>query len=108
MSVTADTPEDVITVFNAAMREGRVNDALALYEPDAVFIAQTGEQPLTGREAEIVQLLRGGLSNKEIARRLGIQEDTVKKHLLHVFAKLGVHRRAMVVLGGAASGAPTA
>jgi len=51
MSVSAGTPEDVIAVFNAALREGRVDDALALYEPDAVFIAQPGGQPLSGRQA---------------------------------------------------------
>jgi uncharacterized protein (TIGR02246 family) len=51
MSVTAATPTDVIAVFNAAMREGRVQDALALYEPDAVFIAQPGGPALTGRDA---------------------------------------------------------
>jgi uncharacterized protein (TIGR02246 family) len=51
MSATASTPADVIAVFGAAMREGRVQDALALYEPDAVFIAQPDGPPLTGREA---------------------------------------------------------
>ncbi len=53
---------------------------------------------LTQREEEIVQQLRQGLSNKEIARRLGVKEDTVKKHLQSVFTKLGVRRRAQVVL----------
>jgi uncharacterized protein (TIGR02246 family) len=51
MLVTAGTPEDVIAIFNEALRDGRVNDALALYEPDAVFIAQPGGQLLTDREA---------------------------------------------------------
>jgi DNA-binding CsgD family transcriptional regulator len=55
-------------------------------------------QHLTGREAEIVAQLRQGATNKEIARRLGIQEDTVKKHLQSVYGKLGVHRRALVLL----------
>jgi DNA-binding CsgD family transcriptional regulator len=53
---------------------------------------------LTPREAQVVELLRNGFTNKEIARRLGVMEDTVKKHLQSVFAKLGVHRRALVVL----------
>ena len=48
------------------------------------------------------RLLRQGLTNKEIARSLGVMEDTVKKHLQSVFAKLGVHRRALVVLCRAA------
>ena len=54
--------------------------------------------PLTPREAQIVDQLRLGATNKEIARQLGIMEDTVKKHLQSVFNKLGVHRRSLVVL----------
>src|SRR6185437_15731779 len=52
--------------------------------------------------------LRQGLTNKEIARRLGIMEDTVKKHLQSVFGKLGVHRRALVMLRSSADAAPVA
>jgi LuxR family maltose regulon positive regulatory protein len=46
----------------------------------------------------VVAHVRQGFTNKEIARRLGIQEDTVKKHLQAVFGKLGVHRRALLAL----------
>ena len=55
-------------------------------------------QGLTPREHQIVDLLRRGCTNKEIANELGVMEDTVKKHLQSVFAKLGVHRRALVAL----------
>jgi DNA-binding CsgD family transcriptional regulator/tetratricopeptide (TPR) repeat protein len=48
---------------------------------------------LTRREAEIVQLLAGGLRNSEIARRLFLSPKTVSHHLSRVFAKLGVHTR---------------
>ena len=58
---------------------------------------------LTPREAQVVEHLRQGFTNKEIARRLGIMEDTVKKHLQGVFAKVGVHRRALVVLRSTAA-----
>jgi len=54
---------------------------------------------LTPREAQIVMFIRRGCTNKEIAVELGIMEDTVKKHLQKVFAKLGVHRRALLALG---------
>lgn len=54
---------------------------------------------LSRREKEIVELLRQGMTNKEIACRLDIMEDTVKKHLQGVFGKLGVRRRALVALG---------
>ncbi len=53
---------------------------------------------LTDREQQIVALLSQGLSNKEIGRRLGIMEDTVKKHLQNVFDKLGVRRRSLLIL----------
>lgn len=70
---------------------------------DAPTAASDGE--LTDRQSQIVAHLRQGYTNKEIARRLGIQEDTVKKHLQAVFGKLGVHRRALVALGGASTSA---
>ena len=57
---------------------------------------------LTDRQSQIVGHLRQGFTNKEIARRLGIQEDTVKKHLQAVFGKLGVRRRALVALANGA------
>lgn len=53
---------------------------------------------LTPRELQVVALVRRGCINKEIAHELGIMEDTVKKHLQSVFTKLGVRRRALVVL----------
>lgn len=48
---------------------------------------------LTGREAEILHLVSGGLSNKEVARRLDLQEKTVKHHMTRVLAKLNVRNR---------------
>jgi DNA-binding NarL/FixJ family response regulator len=66
-----------------------------------------GSMPLlTGRETDIVHLLRCGFTNKEIGRRLGIMEDTVKKHLQNIFAKLGVHRRSLVMLRSPQSALP--
>ena len=55
--------------------------------------------PCTDREREIVDLLRRGMTNKQIAQQLGIVEETVKKHLQHVYDKFGVRRRALVMLG---------
>lgn len=53
---------------------------------------------LTGREREVLRLLALGHSNKEIARDLQIAEDTVKTHVKHVLAKLGVQSRTQAVL----------
>ena len=54
-------------------------------------------QALSPRETEILTLIAGGLSNKEIARSLYIGPETVKSHLKSVFTKLGVERRAQAV-----------
>jgi DNA-binding NarL/FixJ family response regulator len=61
-----------------ARREGGAREAAAL---------------LTPREHEIVILIGRGLRNKEIAARLTIREQTVKVHLSHIYAKLGVDGR---------------
>ena len=54
-------------------------------------------EPLTQRELEVLELVAGGTTNREAARRLFISEATVKTHLLHVYAKLGVDDRAAAV-----------
>jgi DNA-binding NarL/FixJ family response regulator len=53
---------------------------------------------LSRREEEVLNLLAMGLSNASIAGRLGLTEKTVKNHLNHVFAKLGVHNRTEAVV----------
>lgn len=59
--------------------------------------ARRGLPPLTPRERELVILLAGGLSNRQISRKLGIAEGTVRKHLEHVYARLGVTNRVAVL-----------
>jgi len=48
---------------------------------------------LTAREDEVLSLMHRDMTNKQIAERLGISVNTVKKHLAHVFAKQGQHSR---------------
>jgi DNA-binding NarL/FixJ family response regulator len=55
-------------------------------------------EPLTERETEILRLMAGGYSNKEIARALGVAEGTVKNHVSSVLSKLGVRDRTRAVL----------
>jgi DNA-binding NarL/FixJ family response regulator len=61
---------------------------------------RTDEAPvvLTDRETSVLGLLAQGQSNKEIARALQITEDTVKSHVKHILAKLGVQSRTQAVL----------
>jgi len=53
---------------------------------------------LTAREREVLELVRQGLANKQIARRLGISERTVKAHLTSVFSSIGVMDRTGAAL----------
>jgi DNA-binding NarL/FixJ family response regulator len=52
---------------------------------------------LTPREAEVLTLIAGGLSNREIAAKLFVSEATVKTHINHVFSKISVRDRAQAV-----------
>jgi DNA-binding CsgD family transcriptional regulator len=51
---------------------------------------------LTGRERQITELIRAGLSNKEIARRLNIGLSTTKSHVHNLLGKLNLQRRGQV------------
>ena len=64
------------------------NDFVSLDRPD----------PLTDRETEILRLMAGGYSNKEIANSLGVAEGTIKNHVSNILSKLGVRDRTRAVL----------
>ena len=55
---------------------------------------RTLPEPLTHREQEILQLVAAGLTNREIAERLVVSPETVKKHTSNIYGKLGVRSRA--------------
>ena len=54
--------------------------------------------PLTERETEILRLMAGGYSNKEIANSLFVAEGTVKNHVSNILSKMGVRDRTRAVL----------
>jgi DNA-binding NarL/FixJ family response regulator len=56
------------------------------------------EQPITGRELEVIAAVAEGLSNKDVAERLGIKEQTVKNHLGRIMRKLGLNSRLEIGL----------
>jgi DNA-binding NarL/FixJ family response regulator len=58
----------------------------------------TVENRMTKRETDVVRLAVEGMSNREIARELGLTEHTVKNYLFRVFDKLGVSNRVELVL----------
>ena len=59
--------------------------------------ASSPEPRVTEREVEVLELLADGLGNRELARALFVSEATVKSHLSHIYAKLGVDTRAGAV-----------
>jgi DNA-binding NarL/FixJ family response regulator len=59
---------------------------------------ECGEEQLTTRETEILRLMTGGYSNREIASALQLSEGTVKNHVSNVLGKLGVRDRTRAVL----------
>jgi DNA-binding NarL/FixJ family response regulator len=91
-------PDEVTRAIRAAAR-GEV--PLAPRAARAVLGARTRAQPadnLTAREEEVLALVGEGLADKQIARRLGISEKTVKAHLTSVFQRLGVESRTEAAL----------
>ncbi|GAB3306373.1 response regulator [Epidermidibacterium keratini] len=52
---------------------------------------------LSRREHEVLELVAGGATNRQIGTRLHVSETTVKTHLMHIFGKLGVRDRAAAV-----------
>jgi LuxR family maltose regulon positive regulatory protein len=53
--------------------------------------------PLSVRELEVLQALAQGASNQQIAQELVIAIDTVKRHVSHIFSKLGVNNRVQAI-----------
>ncbi|MEM1064746.1 MAG: alpha/beta fold hydrolase [Pseudomonadota bacterium] len=64
----------------------------------ATGCAESAAPDLTLREREILDLICAALSNKAIARELGVSEKTVRNHATHLFAKLGVASRQEAIL----------
>lgn len=62
------------------------------------FVSLDRPDPLTDRETEILRLMAGGFSNKEIANSLHVAEGTIKNHVSNILSKLGVRDRTRAVL----------
>jgi DNA-binding NarL/FixJ family response regulator len=91
-------PEDLISGIRAVSRgESPLHPRVARQ-----LLSARTERPqtvdLTPRETEVLGLVRQGLANKQIARRLGISERTVKAHLTSVFQRIGVVDRTQAAL----------
>jgi DNA-binding NarL/FixJ family response regulator len=115
---TYDTDSDVLPAIEAgatgyllkdAPREELVRAVRAAFAGEAVLspavasrlMGQVRKPPpeaLSQRELEVLALIADGATNREAAAKLFVSEATVKTHLLHVFAKLGVDDRTAAVV----------
>jgi DNA-binding NarL/FixJ family response regulator len=92
-----DAPRDELlrAVRSAAAGETVLSPTVASRLLDQV--RQPVKETVSQRELEVLQLVSAGATNREVAERLFISEATVKTHLLHIYAKLGVNDRAAAV-----------
>jgi DNA-binding NarL/FixJ family response regulator len=118
---TYDTDSDVLSAIEAGATGYVLKDAPGAELFEAVRSAASGEavlspsvatrvvgqmraptsspshEPISSRELEVLELVAHGASNRDAAARLFISEATVKTHLMHIYAKLGVNDRAAAV-----------
>ncbi len=117
---TYDTDSDVVPAIQAGATGYLLKDAPRSELLRAVRAAARGEavlspsvatrllgqvraparEPLSSRELDVLALVARGTSNRDTAACLFISEATVKTHLLHIYAKLGVNDRAAAVAAG--------
>lgn len=113
---TYDTDADVVRAVDA----GAIGYLLKDSTPDEIFGAVRGavagrsvlsptvasrlvqqmqrpQEALTARESELLSLLAEGMTNRELGKALFISEATVKTHLGHIYAKLGIETRSAAV-----------
>jgi DNA-binding NarL/FixJ family response regulator len=99
-------PEQIHAALGAAARgESPLDPKAAAALLSSRAARPTGGVELTGREREVLQLVVDGMANKQIARRLGISEKTVKGHLTNLFQRIGVSDRTQAALWAERSGA---
>jgi DNA-binding NarL/FixJ family response regulator len=94
-----DAPrEELFRAVRAAARgEAVLSPSVASRLMGQLRTPAPGREPLSQREMEVLGLIARGSTNREAAAALFISEATVKTHLLHVYAKLGVKDRASAV-----------
>ncbi len=117
---TYDTDSDVVRAVEAGAtgyllkdspREDLLRDVRAAARGEAALspsvatrllgqVRAPAQEPLSQREFEVLELVARGATNREAAAKLFISEATVKTHLLHIYAKLGVSDRAAAVAEG--------
>jgi DNA-binding NarL/FixJ family response regulator len=95
-------PDELIAAVRAAAAGGAPLDPRAARVLLDRRLPATPRTPdattLSSREQEVLRLVTAGLANRQIARRLGIAERTVKAHLTNIFGRIGVTDRTQAAL----------
>ncbi len=113
---TYDSDADILAAVEAGASGYMLKDAAPEEIRQAVLAAAAGQTALapkiaallmnrisnpatalTPREAQLLELLATGLSNRAIAKQIFISEATVKTHLVHIYGKLGVENRTAAI-----------
>ncbi|MGI6327380.1 MAG: response regulator [Dethiobacteria bacterium] len=89
-------PDEFISAIRLVARGRRY------YDPEIIDTVMKGEEDsfkeLTGRELEVLEALAEGMTNRDIARKFFISENTVKKHVCSILDKLELHDRTQAAL----------
>jgi DNA-binding NarL/FixJ family response regulator len=91
-------PQEIVAAIRSVYEGGSPLDPKAARVLLESRRTKQADIALTDREQEVLLLVRDGLANKQIARRLAISERTVKAHLTSVFQRLGVSDRTQAAL----------
>ena len=92
-----DLPHEEIARAVRAAARGETTLAPAIARRLMQRVRSPGSDALSAREIEVLQFAARGLSNNEIAKELFVSATTVKAHLVHIYAKLGVNDRTAAV-----------
>ncbi|WP_431955358.1 LuxR C-terminal-related transcriptional regulator [Nocardia lijiangensis] len=95
-------PDLLAAVRSAATGESVLSPAVA---SKLMTRVRRADSTLSPREIEVLRLVADGRSNREIAKDLFLSETTVKSHLVHIYAKLGVRSRTSAVARAREQGA---
>ena len=95
------THPGIFAVANSLSSKTAVQEKLLAPDkmaPDAMASLASNPVPLSRRQVDVLKTLQSGLSNKEIARALGLSEATIKIHVRHLMRKFGVVNRTQVAV----------
>lgn len=99
-----DTVHIIIAAADASLRETLLTQLRAAESPQGRPPSGGASARLTEREREVLESVAAGVSNKGIARRLGLSPNTVKYHITALLTKLGASTRAEAVAAAARRG----